>query len=305
MRRMWWGGARSRRVLLPTSEQRSGRQQGALVGRQAALATAFHARNGGLMQAQPVSEFGLGNPQGLADFGDRFHDDDYMRIRIRPSSVLCVGDYASDGDCAYPMIMAGNIADKIRAIRQSLGLNQTEFGEKLGATQSTVARWERGSTPRADALHELAKLANTTVEKLLGISELSYVKTGEIPVVGYVGAGAEILPFDDFPKGEGMDYIERPPGVEGEAIAVEVRGDSLFPTAENGWRLIYAGDQTVLEDDVLNRLCVVKLVDGRVLVKRLTRGSQPQRYHLVSTNAPMIEDAEIMWAARVKAIIPN
>ena len=50
---------------------------------------------------------------------------------------------------------------------------------------------------------------------------------------------------------------------------------------------------------------VTLVADDRVLVKRITRGSQPKRYHLVSTNAPMIEDAEIVWAARVKAIIPN
>ncbi len=37
---------------------------------------------------------------------------------------------------------------------------------------------------------------------------------------------------------------------------------------------------------------------------RVTRGTKPQHYHLVSTNAPTIEDVQIEWAARVKAIIP-
>jgi hypothetical protein len=41
-----------------------------------------------------------------------------------------------------------------------------------------------------------------------------------------------------------------------------------------------------------------------VLVKRIVKGSKPQRYHLLSTNAPMIEDAEVIWAAKVRAIIP-
>lgn len=202
------------------------------------------------------------------------------------------------------MLMAANINDNIRLIRLSLSLTQAEFADKLGVTQSTVTRWEKDSVPTGGHLHRLADLANTTVERLLGVSELTGTP-GDIPVVGYVGAGAQVLPFDDYAKGRGMDYIERPPGVVGDAVAVEVQGDSLFPTAENGWRLIYTGEQTVLEEDVLNRLCVVKLADDRVLVKRLTRGSMPQRYHLLSTNAPMIEDAEVVWAARVKAIIPN
>lgn len=218
--------------------------------------------------------------------------------------MLCVDDYPFWGSGDYPMLMQGNLAQKIKAIRLSLKLNQTEFGERLDTTQSTVARWERGSVPTGENLERIAELAKTTIDQLLGVSELAG-GSNAIPVVGYVGAGAEVFPFDDYPKGEGMDVVERPAEVTGDAVAVEVRGDSLFPTAENGWRLIYAGEQTVLEEDVINRLCVVKLLDGRVLVKRVTRGSRPQRYHLVSTNAPMIEDAEIMWAARVKAIIPN
>jgi phage repressor protein C with HTH and peptisase S24 domain len=126
-----------------------------------------------------------------------------------------------------------------------------------------------------------------------------------IPVVGYVGAGASVYPVDDEHEADGFETIERPPFITGEAIAVEVRGDSLIPVAEDGWKLIYTGEQDVLEDEVLNKLCVVALTDGRVLVKRIVRGSQPRRYHLLSTNAPMIEDAQVLWAARVRAIIPN
>ena len=113
------------------------------------------------------------------------------------------------------------------------------------------------------------------------------------------------MPFDDYAHGDGLDHIERPPFIQGAAVAVEVRGDSLIPVAEDGWKLIYAGEQALLEEEVINRLCVVKLADDRVLVKRLIRGSKPGRYHLISTNAPIIEDAEVIWAARVKAIIPN
>lgn len=201
--------------------------------------------------------------------------------------------------------MNGNLAKKVKAIRNAAGLNQTEFAERVGTTQSTVTRWENGSRPQGDMLQRIAEFANTTVERLLGVDELAATPTGEIPVVGYVGAGAEIIPYDDLPHGEGLDHVERPPFVSGRAVAVEVKGDSLLPTAEDGWRLIYTGEQTILEDEVLNRICVVQLTDGRMLVKRLMRGSQPQRYHLVSTNAPIIEDAEIVWAARVKAIIPR
>ena len=197
------------------------------------------------------------------------------------------------------------LADTIRAIRKARGLNQSEFAEVVGATQSTVTRWETGSVPGGEYLHKIAGFANITVEQLMGTDEWASGGDNNILVVGYVGAGAEIIPFDDFAKGNGFDHVARPPFVRGRAVAVEVRGDSLLPVAENGWRLIYSGDQTLDESAVLNRLCVVRLTDDRVLVKRVMRGGVPGRYHLVSTNAPMIEDAALVWAARVIAIVPD
>lgn len=201
--------------------------------------------------------------------------------------------------------MSGKLAEKIKAIRCAAGLNQSEFAELLETTQSTVTRWEKGSRPQGDALHRIAVFANTTVERLIGVDSLLSSNSDDIPVVGYVGAGAQVYPLDDYAQGAGMDFVERPPFVVGDAVAVEVKGDSLLPVAENGWRLVYMGEQTMLEEEVLNRLCVVQLADGRMLVKRLVRGSQPQRYHLLSTNAPVIEDAEVVWAAKVRAIVPS
>lgn len=203
------------------------------------------------------------------------------------------------------MPMNKPLAQKIRAIRKTLNLNQTEFGERLGVNQSTVVRWEKGAVPAGDLLQGIATMANTSVERLMGTDSLASTPNGMLPVVGYVGAGAAVMPFDDYANGDGMDHIERPSFVQGRAVAVEVRGDSLLPVAEDGWRLIYTGEQTMMEEQVLNRLCVVKLLDGRMLVKRIVRGSQPQRYHLLSTNAPIIEDVEVEWAARVTAIIPR
>lgn len=224
-------------------------------------------------------------------------------MRIDTQAVICAVGLEFAPSRTYARGMTTPLADRIKLLRQSRGETQTEFGFVIGATQATVARWEGGSAPKHDALVRLAQLANVTVEEFLSTA-MRADGTGDVQIVGYVGAGAAIYPFDDMAHGDGFGTVERPPFVRGKAVAVEVRGDSLIPVAEDGWRLIYAGEQTILEDEVLNCLCVVKLVDGRTLVKRVIRGSKPRRYHLVSTNAPLIEDAEIEWAAKVKAIIP-
>lgn len=199
--------------------------------------------------------------------------------------------------------MKNQLSERIKLLRKSRTQTQAEFADDLGTTQGTVARWERGSEPGKEFLSALADMAGVSIERFIG-TPMRSEGIGDIQIVGYVGAGAAVYPYDDHPHGEGMGTVARPDFVKGKAVAVEVRGDSLIPVAEDGWKIIYTGDRTVLEDEVLNRLCVVALVDGRVLVKRLVRGSEPQRYHLVSTNAPMIENAEIEWAAKVTAIIP-
>jgi len=219
--------------------------------------------------------------------------------------MICAGELDFKPAAVYAGGMTAELKDKIKKIRWALGLNQGAFGELLGTNQSTVSRWENGSSPEGPMLQKIADVANTTVERLLGDDGVTGAPANKIPVVGYVGGGAEVYPYDDYPRGDGMDFVDRPPFLTGQAVAVEVRGNSLFPVAEDGWRLVYTGQQSLVEEEVLNRLCVVQLVDGRMLVKRIMRGTAPQRYHLASTNAPLIEDVEIVWAARVKAIIPE
>jgi transcriptional regulator with XRE-family HTH domain len=221
--------------------------------------------------------------------------------------MKCADELAAPLFRDYLPDMAIQLSTKIRLLRKRLGLNQPEFADKVGVSQGTVSRWEAGAAPTHQHLTTLAELDGVSLDEfLLGAVGRPATEIGEpIPVVGYVGAGASVYPIDDEHENNGFETIERPPFITGQAIAVEVRGDSLVPVAEDGWKLIYTGEQSVLEEEVLNKLCVVALTDGRVLVKRIVRGSKPQRYHLLSTNAPMIEDAEVLWASRVRAIIPT
>lgn len=201
-------------------------------------------------------------------------------------------------DCTRAGPHGHSMAMSLKEARNRAGLSQEGLANKIDSGRSTIVKLEKGELPLNATW--AARLAPA-----LGCRPEDLYEGEPIPVVGYVGAGAAVHPIDDNAHGDGMDTVPRPPFVHGSAVAVEVRGDSLVPVAEDGWRLIYVGNQTIVEEEVLNRLCIVQLTDGRMLVKRIVRGSKPQRYHLLSTNAPMIEDAEIEWAARVKAIIPR
>lgn len=52
-----------------------------------------------------------------------------------------------------------SIGEQIKSVRLRLHLSQTEFGEKLGVSFTTVNRWENGKTePSYKAIRALEKL---------------------------------------------------------------------------------------------------------------------------------------------------
>ena len=83
--------------------------------------------------------------------------------------------------------------------------------------------------------------------------------------------------------------------------ALEVRGDSLGPLF-NRSIVYYAEAHTGVPQDHINRgLCVVGLIDDRILVKQIRNSRLPGRYDLISNNPeePVIYAAEVLWSAKV------
>lgn len=185
----------------------------------------------------------------------------------------------------------------LKDARKKAGLSQEALGAAVASGRSTIVKLEQGVLPLTE---EWAK----RLAPALKVRPDQLWEGPQIPVVGYVGAGQRVYAYDDM-IGSG-DTITRPPMTQGDLLAVEVKGDSMLPLAEEGWHIVYTAEATVDEHAVLNKVCVVQLdEDGSMLVKRVVRGSKPYHYHLLSTNAAAIEDVRLRWAAVVKAIVPR
>lgn len=114
-----------------------------------------------------------------------------------------------------------------------------------------------------------------------------------VPLVGYVGAGAEVHAVDG---GGSLDEIDPPPGIGPSAVAVCVRGDSMFPRYMDGDVLIYDAHCTLKQAD--GQECIVSLLDGRKFVKTV-RAEGRGVATLESWNAPPIRSVEIEWVAKI------
>ena len=189
---------------------------------------------------------------------------------------------------------------RIRHALQKSGLTMKAASKKAGQGETFVRDiLERDRVPTIEKFSALARALGTSAAELLEDGE-SAVRP--IPLVGHVGAGQEVhAEFDDAP----FDYVEAPPGVSPrETVAVEVRGDSMYPLLDKG-DLIYYSGRDIPAERMIGKLCVVKLADGRTFVKRLRRGSEPGLYSLESLNGPPIENVRVEWVARIDWMRPR
>lgn len=139
----------------------------------------------------------------------------------------------------------------------------------------------------------------------------AWLLTGEgggqqfVPLVGRAGAGSAVALFalnGDDPAEE----VPLPPGVAASPslVAVEVEGTSLGALFDRSL-VFYDDRRSPVSEDLLRKLCIVGLTDGRVLIKQILPGSKRGFYHLLSQTEGMIEDVAIDWAARVKSVVPR
>jgi DNA-binding XRE family transcriptional regulator len=196
------------------------------------------------------------------------------------------------------------ISDRLKQIRSKRFASAAEAARALNINRFTYTQHENGTraVPR-DAAIRYAQFYRVTTDWLLhGRGQPG--PGGSVPVVHYVGAGAEMHPFDDHPQGGGLEHVDPPPGVS-DCIAARVRGNSMYPMLLDGWLLFYSRDEDGVPDECVGKLCVVCLENGACYVKTLRRGSRKGLFTLESWNAPPMEDARLTWASRVLDIRPS
>lgn len=187
--------------------------------------------------------------------------------------------------------------NNLKSLREERGWTLDRAANEMGMSRGGYIKIERGEN----------RLTSTTIAnaaRAFGVTEVGVraLSAPTVPVVGYVGAGAEAHMFSD---GQGpFDEAGAPAGATDATVAVEVRGTSLGQSFD-GWYVYYDEVRNPPTSDLIGSLCVVGLADGRVLVKTLKVGQLPNRFTLISNAEQPVYDAEITWAARVRQMTPK
>lgn len=196
---------------------------------------------------------------------------------------------------------------------KTLGISAQAASEAAGLSKDAIRNLRRAADgdPARKGISSrtaqgLARALQTNLNWLVdgtGQEEIESDEHGRtVPLVGYVGAGAEAH-FYAVAQGN-LDEVAAPDNSTPETKAVEIRGDSLGSLFDR-WLVFYDDVRSPITSDLIGRLCVVGLKDDRVLIKKVRPGSKRHLFRLISEREPPIEDVEIDWAAKVKTMVPR
>ncbi|QXN68009.1 repressor protein CI [Microcystis phage Mwe-Yong1] len=259
----------------------------------------FPPRDGRLPSMGYGRHLHLGDLEDFAtDTAQLVHTNSYIpkRMRLQPS-IQRVNWPVNIPSGIVPRMDVRSVLRKLMIAR---GWTQEVLADELDTAQATISRWLAGREPRGRAMERIRELALES-----GVIDREPVAANQAPLVGRVGAGAEIEVEHEQAPPEGYDLVELPFSFADPVIAFEVAGDSMLPVYEPGEVIVCLRDQVRSADSYLGKRVVVKTVGGRRFIKRLMRGSRKGFYNLDSWNALTIEDVRLEWVGEIVATVPS
>jgi hypothetical protein len=183
-----------------------------------------------------------------------------------------------------------------------------EAAAALGVPYPTYAGHENGSSGfRAERGELYARRYRVRFEWLMRgrgpMTEGAAGRGPEIPVVGYLGAGAEVEPdFEQVPP-EGLDQIDLPFAMNDDLIAFIVRGPSMLPFYKDGTVIIVYREQKRPLESFYGEEEAVRTRDGRRFIKTIMRGESGVT--LTSFNDQPRENVHLEWIGEIFAVLPK
>lgn len=178
----------------------------------------------------------------------------------------------------------------------------------MGVNPSTYMAHENGFRGLSRAAPRYAAFFKVSLDWLVsGVGPMVRLRQAptehkrSFQLVGYVGAGGHA---HFFPEEQPLDEVVLPGDTSENMVAVEIRGDSLGSIFDR-WLVLYDDIRRPMAAELLGRLCVLGLDDGRILIKKIQRSRMKGHYHLFSHTEDPILDACVEWAARVKVMMPR
>lgn len=200
--------------------------------------------------------------------------------------------------------MGNEWAGRFRERMEAQGYNMKSLSLAAGLNESFVRDMlHRQRQPTLDKFSRLVAILGTTVAEIM---EEDPPADGlrMVPLMGFVGAGAEVEPdFEQVPD-EGLDQIPVPFTLPADMIAFQVRGNSMLPQFRDGAVLIVYREQRRSIESFYGEEAAVRTSDGRRFIKTILRGAKSGFVNLMSWNADPIENVHLAWVGEIFTVFP-
>lgn len=184
---------------------------------------------------------------------------------------------------------------------EAAGVGGSELARLIGTSRQNVSRWASGDRELLPPVAEqIAPHLKTTSAALL---LLRSTERFSVPLGGRIVSGGVIDVSTE--QGEpGLEYeVELSIQVPDATVAYQVVGESMMPVYRPDTVVICRAHTPEIDRYLGRELAVGTIEHGRML-KTVHAGSRPGRYDLESFNAKLMRDVELVWVARICAIIP-
>lgn len=188
--------------------------------------------------------------------------------------------------------------EKLRHVK----ISQRQLAKKMGLDPASVSYMLSGK--RSMSMNEAQSLAGhllvpvTEVMRQAGIDVLDDVR--KVPIAGYIGKEGSVTLL---PNGT-HDTVVAPADCPANTFALQMR---VVNSYRDGWLYFVTGVQQPPQGQ-LDKMCVVALKDGGLIITVIKRGYKRELYNLVlmhESEARVLENKEVAWAARVLWIQPT
>lgn len=179
----------------------------------------------------------------------------------------------------------------LKSLREEKGLNMKEVSRLLGIPYTTYVGYEKGQRePGSDVLIQLADFYNTTVDYVLGATNIrslpsslgvdniiSIPSTKKVPLLGTIACGEPILANENIEM-----YIKIDESVPAD-FALKCKGDSMINARIFDGDIVYIRQQSDVEDGEIAAV----LIGDEATLKKVYK--YPNKIVLSACN-PMYDD---------------
>lgn len=204
--------------------------------------------------------------------------------------------------------MPETIHERIKFLRTMKGYKSaTEAARAFGWTVSTYLGYENGDRePSKKMAHRISEAFGVGINYLLIGEGLIYGESDEtykVPVIAdIIENGTISFQSSELPV-EGYCEITTLIPVLNATIGLRIAGPSMWPRYEDGDVIGFV--RTGQDPGKIPDGCeaVVRLINGKRIVRKITRSDTTGLFHLHGHNTPPLFDQSVVWASEITSVI--